>query len=68
MKSIHIGPAAYRAIAEAAILPFQSTGRQQPDGSWLVLVSDEVAPGESDDDIIVRTPPRVPAATHHLMA
>ena len=55
MKWIRISEAIHRAIAESAI-------RRQPDGSWLVPVSDEVADrldevrlaGESDDDLIMR--------------
>ena len=62
MKTIKISDATYRAVADAAILPFRSTGQQQPDGSWLVPVEDDTLerlnqvrlPGESDDDAVMR--------------
>ena len=41
MKTIRIGDAAHRAIAEAAVLPFRSTGRQLADGDWLVEPADD---------------------------
>ncbi len=62
MKTIRVGDATYRAIAEEAILPFHSTAARQPDGSWLVPVEDDTydlfqqarLAGESDDDIVMR--------------
>ena len=62
MKTIKVSDATYRAIADAAILPFRSTGDRQPDGDWLVLVEDDTyerirdarLPGETDDDTVQR--------------
>ena len=62
MKTIRISDATYRAIAEAAIYPFQSTARRLPDGDWLVELADDTCeriesarlPGETDDDTILR--------------
>jgi hypothetical protein len=62
MKRIRISEATYRVIAEAAVLPFHSTGQRQPDGTWLVPVEDDTydrlqehrQPGETDDDAIAR--------------
>ncbi len=62
MKTIHVSDATYRAIAEAAILPFRSTATRQADGSWLVPVGDDTwealqkerLPGETDDDTVLR--------------
>ena len=62
MRTIRVNDATYRAIAEAAIGPFRSTGRRQPDGTWLVPVADDTwaalqrerIPGESDDDAVMR--------------
>ena len=62
MKTIRVSDSTYRAIAEAATLPFRSTGTRQPDGTWLVPVGDDSwqrirahqLPGESDDDTIMR--------------
>ncbi len=62
MKTIVISNATYWAIADIAILPFRSTAAKQPDGTWLVPVSDEVwhrledhrLAGESDDDLVQR--------------
>ena len=61
-KTIRVSDATYRAIAGEAILPFCSTAARQPDGSWLVPVSDDVwemlqqvrLAGETDDDAILR--------------
>lgn len=52
------------AIAGEAILPFRQAGTRQPDGSWLVPVSDDVREmlrqvrlaGETGDDAILRLP------------
>ncbi len=62
MKWLHISETTHRALAEAAIYPWQETGRRQAGGSWLIPVGDEVAErldeirldGESDDDLIMR--------------
>ena len=62
MKHIRISDAAYRMIAEAAVLPFRSTAQRQPDGTWLVQVEDDTyerlqqhrQPDETDDDAIIR--------------
>ncbi|GER08849.1 hypothetical protein GCM10007972_24690 [Iodidimonas muriae] len=62
MKIIKVSDATYRAIAEAAVLPFRSTGTRQPDGTWLVPIEDDNwerieahrLPGETDDDTIQR--------------
>ena len=62
MKTIHVSDATYRTIASLAILPFNSTGARQPDGSWIFPVDDEVyeriqkhrLAGESEDDTIQR--------------
>jgi hypothetical protein len=62
MKRIRISEATYRMIAEAAVLPFRSTGQRQPDGTWLVPLEDDTyerlrqhrQPGETDDDVIIR--------------
>ncbi|MBK8909468.1 MAG: hypothetical protein IPM60_16820 [Rhodospirillales bacterium] len=62
MKRIRISDSTYRAIAEAALLPFRSTGKRQPDGTWLVPIEDDTyerlrshrLPGETDDDTIAR--------------
>jgi hypothetical protein len=62
MKTIRVSDATYRAIADAAVLPFHSTATRQPDGSWLVPVADDTwealqqerLPGESDDDTVIR--------------
>lgn len=61
-RTIRVSDATYRAIAEEAILPFRSTATRQPDGSWLVPVSDDTwerlrserLPGETDDDTVMR--------------
>jgi len=61
-KTIRVGDATYRAIAEEAILPFRSTATRQADGSWLVPIEDDTwealrrqrLPGESDDDAVMR--------------
>ncbi len=55
MKTIKVRDATYRAIAEAALLPFRSTATRRPDGTWLVPVEDDTyerleahrLPGES---------------------
>lgn len=62
MKTINVSDATYRAIADAAVLPFRSTATRQPDGSWLVPIEDgtwealerQRLTGESDDDAIQR--------------
>ena len=62
MKWIHVSETTHRALAEAAIYPWQETGRRQEDGSWLMPVGKEVAERlnavrldrESDDDLIMR--------------
>jgi predicted CopG family antitoxin len=62
MKTINVSDATYRAIAEAAILPFRSTATRQPGGSWLVPIADDTwdalqkerLPDESDDDAVLR--------------
>ncbi len=62
MKTIMVSDATYRAIADEAIMPFRSTGTRQPDGMWLVPVSDDIwealqkerLPGEADDDTLMR--------------
>lgn len=62
MKTIRVSDATYRAIAEAAILPFYSTGTRDADGNWLVPIADDTweqlrehkLPGESDDDTVMR--------------
>jgi len=62
MKTIKVSDATYRAIADAAILPFRSTGNRLPDGDWLIPVEDETyerlrekrLPGETVDDTIQR--------------
>lgn len=62
MKTIKVSDATYRAIADAAILPFRSTGTRDADGNWLVPISDDTwerirahqLPGESDDDTVMR--------------
>ena len=62
MKRIRISDATYRMIAEAAVLPFRSTGQRQPDGTWLVPVEDDTyerlqqhrQPGETDDVVVSR--------------
>ena len=41
MKTVRISDAAHRAIAEAAVLPFRSAGRQLADGDWLVELADD---------------------------
>ena len=42
MRTIRVGDATYRAIAAEAILPFRSTATRQPDGFWLVPISEDV--------------------------
>ena len=62
MKTVKISKAAHRAIAEAAVLPFRSTGRRLADGDWLIELEDDTyeriqehrLPGETDDDAILR--------------
>ena len=62
MKRIRISELTYRTIADAAVLPFRSTGQRQPDGTWLVPVEEDTyerlqrhrQPGETDDDAIIR--------------
>lgn len=62
MRTIKVSDATYRAIADAAILPFHSTGDRLADGDWLVPVEDDTyeriqdarLPGETDDDTIQR--------------
>jgi len=62
MKTIRLSDATHRALMEQALLPFQPTGARQPDGTWLVPVSDETwdrleaqrLAGESDDDLVMR--------------
>ncbi len=62
MKTIKVSDATHRAIAETAILPLSASGKQQPDGTWLVPIEDDTwealesqrRPGESDDDTIQR--------------
>ena len=62
MKTIKVSEATYRAIAEAAMLPFRSTATRQPDGSWLIPVEHDTyerllerrLPGETDDDTVAR--------------
>lgn len=62
MKMIRLTDATYRAVAEATEPPFRSTGVHQPDGTWLVPISDEAwngirtlqLPGESEDDTMMR--------------
>lgn len=62
MKIIKVSDATYRAIAEATIGVFRSTGTRQPDGTWLVPIEDDTweriekirLAGESDDDTIQR--------------
>ena len=62
MKTIRISDATYRAIAEAAVLPYRGTTRRLPDGDWLIELADDTCeriegarlPGETDDDIILR--------------
>jgi hypothetical protein len=62
MKTIKVSGATHRAVVDAAILPFRSTGQRQPDGTWLVPIEDDTwealerqrLPGESDDDAIQR--------------
>lgn len=41
MKTIKVSDATYRAIADAAVLPFRSTGDRLPDGDWLVPVEND---------------------------
>ena len=61
-KIIKVSDATYRAIADAAILPFHSTATRGPDGGWLIPIADETwerlqhhqLPGETDDDTIMR--------------
>ena len=62
MKTIRISDATHRAIAEAAVLPYRGTGRQLPNGDWLIDLADDTyeriegarLPGETDDDTILR--------------
>jgi hypothetical protein len=62
MKTLKVSDATYRAIADAAILPFRSTGTRDANGNWLVPISDDTwerirehqLPGESDDDTVMR--------------
>lgn len=62
MKEYHVTDEAYNLVRSKAIKPFESTGHQLPDGSWMVPLSDDVAehvnkralPGESFSDTIVR--------------
>ena len=62
MKMIKVSDATYRAIADAAILPFRSTATREPDGGWMVPVEEETwgrikrvqIRGETDDDTIMR--------------
>ena len=62
MNTIKVSDATYRAIAEAALLPFRSTATRQPDGTWMVPIEDDTyerleahrLPGENDDDTVQR--------------
>jgi len=62
MKTIKVNDATYRAIADATILPFRSTGDRLADGDWLVPVENDTyeriqdvrPPGETDDDTVQR--------------
>lgn len=62
MKTIKVSETTYRAIAEAATLPFRSTGKRLPDGNWLVPLEDDTferiqdlrLSGETDDDALQR--------------
>jgi hypothetical protein len=62
MKTINVSDATYRAIVEAATLPFHSTGTRQADGTWLVPIADDTwerlrsqqLPGETCDDTLMR--------------
>ncbi len=62
MKTIKVSEATYRAIAEAAILPFRSTAKRMADGDWRVPVEEDTyerlqdarLPGETDDDTVQR--------------
>lgn len=62
MKTIRLKEAAHRAIIDLALLPFEETGRRQPNGDRLVPLPDETferferarLPGESDDDLVMR--------------
>jgi hypothetical protein len=42
MKTIVVSDMTYALVANAAIAPFISTGRQLPSGQWEVPVSDDV--------------------------
>jgi hypothetical protein len=42
MKTIVVSDVTYALVANAAIHPFISTGRQLPSGQWEVPVSDDV--------------------------
>ena len=62
VKTIKISDETNRAIIDAAIYPFRSTGRRLPDGDWLIELEDDTyeriqehhLPGETDDDAILR--------------
>jgi hypothetical protein len=62
VRTIRISDHTHRSIVDLAIYPFRETGVRQPDGDWLIPVSDETwerleqhrQTGESDDDLLSR--------------
>lgn len=62
MQEFHITNEAYALVRSKAIKPFESTGRQLADGSWMVPLSDDVIEaverkmleGETISDTIIR--------------
>ena len=62
MRTMVVRPETYKAIADAATLPFHSTATKRLDGNWDVPVSEETYEkikgiqysNETDDDTIAR--------------
>jgi hypothetical protein len=62
MPSVRITEETMRMIRSAAIYDFRQTGQRQADGTWLIVIDDQVAarlseaglPGETVDDTIQR--------------
>ncbi len=62
MKTIRISDPTNRALADAAVLPFDSSDCRPVDGDWLIRSGDDTyerlqshrLPGETDDDAILR--------------
>lgn len=62
MKTIVVSDMTYALVANAAVKPFVSTGKQLPSGQWEVPVSDDVFEvlerlrfsNETIDDVIQR--------------